>query len=180
MTCIVGLVDNGKVYMGGDSAGVAGLDYQIREDQKVFKNGNMVFGFTSSFRMGQLLQYSLKVPDHDPRDDDFKYMCTTFMSAVIECFKSNGYAKVEANKVSGGNFLVGYNGQLYDIESDFQVGRLNKPFYSVGCGMHYALGALEVLNKNMALTPEEKIIQTLTVVESYSAGVKAPFNIISI
>jgi ATP-dependent protease HslVU (ClpYQ) peptidase subunit len=67
MTCIVGMVENGKVYIGGDSAGVSGFDYHIREDQKVFQNGDMIFGFTSSFRMGQLLQYSLKIPDHDPR-----------------------------------------------------------------------------------------------------------------
>ncbi len=39
MTCIVGLVDNGKVYIGGDSAGCAGYDVRIREDQKVFRNG---------------------------------------------------------------------------------------------------------------------------------------------
>ena len=52
MTCIVGLVENGKVYIGGDSAGVAGLDVRMRSDEKVFTKGNMIFGYTSSFRMG--------------------------------------------------------------------------------------------------------------------------------
>jgi hypothetical protein len=38
MTCIVGLVDKGDVYIGGDSAGVAGLSLSIRADEKVFGN----------------------------------------------------------------------------------------------------------------------------------------------
>jgi len=62
MTCIVGLVENGKVYIGGDSAGVAGLDITTRKDEKVFQKENMIFGFTSSFRMGQILRYSFKNP----------------------------------------------------------------------------------------------------------------------
>ena len=38
MTCIAGLVDsNGDIYIGGDSAGVAGYDLTIRADEKVFK-----------------------------------------------------------------------------------------------------------------------------------------------
>ena len=39
MTCIVGLVHGGKVYMGGDSAGVGGYCLTVRADEKVFRNG---------------------------------------------------------------------------------------------------------------------------------------------
>jgi hypothetical protein len=35
MTCIVGLVDNGTVYIGGDSAALFGWDLCIRSDKKV-------------------------------------------------------------------------------------------------------------------------------------------------
>ena len=37
MTCIAAIAEKGKVYIGGDSAGVAGLDLTIRADEKVFK-----------------------------------------------------------------------------------------------------------------------------------------------
>lgn len=180
MTCIVGLVENGKVYIGGDSAGVSGFDYHIREDQKVFQNGGMIFGFTSSFRMGQLLQYSLKIPDHDPRIDDFKYLCTDFMDAVIQCFKDKGYARTDNGEIEGGQFLLGYKGSLYMIAPDFQVAKIKNPFDSVGCGMYYAIGALHILNKNNKLTAEEKILSALEVAEANSAGVRRPFNIISL
>jgi hypothetical protein len=55
MTCIVGIVENGKVYMGGDAAGVNGYSVRVRKDPKLFKVGEFLFGYTSSFRMGQLL-----------------------------------------------------------------------------------------------------------------------------
>jgi hypothetical protein len=51
MTCIVGLVDGGRVWLGGDSAGVSGWDLTVRADRKVFRNGPYVMGFTTSFRM---------------------------------------------------------------------------------------------------------------------------------
>ena len=65
MTCIVGYLDKKtkKVTIGGDSAGVAGLDITIRKDEKVFKVDNFIIGCTSSFRMIQLLRFSFKPPE---------------------------------------------------------------------------------------------------------------------
>lgn len=65
MTCIVGLVDKGSIYMGGDSAGVAGLSVTTRADEKVFLNGPFIMGFTTSFRMGQILRYKFVPPDQN-------------------------------------------------------------------------------------------------------------------
>ncbi|KKN17732.1 hypothetical protein LCGC14_0962700, partial [marine sediment metagenome] len=63
MTCIVGFIDDGgKAWMGGDSAGVAGHHTHPRRDPKVFRVGPVLIGYTSSFRMGQLLRYHLKIP----------------------------------------------------------------------------------------------------------------------
>lgn len=180
MTCIVGLVDDGKVYIGGDSAGVAGLDYEIREDEKVFRKGKMVFGFTSSFRMGQILRYSFDIPDHDPRKNDFEYLCTTFVDALITCFKNKEYAKVDNGVVSGGFFLVGYKGSLYQVQSDFQVSRVKRPYDACGCGESYALGALHVMNKEKDKTPKDKVTFSLVTAEAFSAGVRSPFNIVSV
>lgn len=58
MTCIVGLVDGDRVILGGDSAGIAGWHLQLRADEKVFRNGPYAIGFTTSFRMGQILRYA--------------------------------------------------------------------------------------------------------------------------
>ena len=102
----------------------------------------MVFGFTSSFRMGQILQFQLKVPDHDPRLEDYKYMCTSFIEAVRSCLKTYGFNETFRDADSGGTFLVGYKGSIYEIEDDYQVGIRTGTFNSVGCGSELALGAM--------------------------------------
>ncbi len=61
MTCIVALIHENKVFMGGDAAASddkSGLIFQ-RTDPKVFKVGQYGIGFVDSFRMGQILQYKL-------------------------------------------------------------------------------------------------------------------------
>lgn len=62
MTAIAGLVHDGRVLIGADSGGVAGWTLNVRKDSKVFTNGAYVMGFTTSFRMGQLLRWAFKPP----------------------------------------------------------------------------------------------------------------------
>jgi ATP-dependent protease HslVU (ClpYQ) peptidase subunit len=179
MTCIIGLVDgNGDIYMGADSAGVSGFDIRERKDSKIFIKGNMIFGFTSSFRMGQIIQYKLNIPEQSQKLSDYEYMCTAFIDAVIRSLKECGYATINNNEVSGGIFLVGYKGNLYKVESDFQVGQLQQQFDSCGCGEYYALGALYILMGLQPDSPKDNINTALTVASTYSSGVSMPFNII--
>lgn len=174
MTCIAGLVDGARVWIGGDSAGVSGYGLTVRADSKVFRNGPMLFGFTTSFRMGQLLRYALTIPDHDPRVDVDKFMATTFVDAVRECLKSHGYAKKTEEVESGGTFLVAFKGQLFAIHSDYQVGRALEGFDAVGCGEDIALGALFA---SPSLAGRDRVELALQAAERHSAGVRGPFVI---
>lgn len=180
MTCIIGLLTDNRIYIGGDSAGVSGWDIRHRADEKVFIKDNMIFGFTSSFRMGQLIRYSLKIPKQKKTQTDFEYLCTDFISAVIECFSDNGYARANNNEVSGGTFIFGYKNNLYKVEADFQVGKLDGNFDACGCGESYAMGAMDILNRIDNMSPENQIRKALETVSKYSAGVSGPFIIKSI
>lgn len=184
MTCIVGLIDNGKVWMGGDSAGVAGLDVTIRKDPKVFKNGDFLIGYTSSFRMGQLLRFKLNPPKYyaeQHNNDEYQYMCTDFIDAVRTCLKNGGYTKISSNEEYGGTFLVGFNGRLFEIDSDFQVGESLSDYNSVGCGEDYAKGSIyALLDLGNLLPPRTVVCEALKVAEHFSGGVRGPFVIESI
>ena len=96
MTAIVGLVHERAVHLGGDSAGVAGWSLTVRADSKVFTNGPYVMGFTTSFRMGQLLRYALQAPH--PEGDLERFMATTFIDAVRRCLKDGGWAKKDSER----------------------------------------------------------------------------------
>lgn len=176
MTCIVGLEDKGNVYIGGDSAGVSGLSIAIRADEKVFTNGPFLMGFTSSFRMGQLLRYKLTIPKQTHDQDDYEYMVTDFIDAIRKCFADNGFGTM-ADKSSnkGGTFLVGYNGTLYVIYDDFQVGADACGYNSVGCGSDIAVGSL---HSTAGKNPETRVKMALEAATFHSAGVAAPFLII--
>jgi len=176
MTCIVGIEhkDRGEnmVYMGGDSAAVGGWDMSIETGPKVFHVGEFLIGYTSSFRMGQLLQYHLSVKPQE-KESNRAYMIAVFAEAVRELLKGHGYARVENNEEEGGCFLVGYRGELYTMEGDFAVLRSADGFAAIGCGSSYALGALKAMGLEH---PQEALERALEVAAHFSAGVRGPFT----
>lgn len=176
MTAIVAWCEDGKVWMGGDSAGVSGLRIRTRADSKVFKNGEMLFGYTSSFRLGQLLRYSLTIPEQSSKKDDYAYLCTDFIDAVAKMLEEKKYAKINNNEISIGVFLIGYKGNIYRIDDDLQVGKPMLNYEAVGCGVDLAMGALYALN-SYKMEPKERIKRALEAAQEFSAGVREPFII---
>lgn len=183
MTCIVGLVDQetGDVWMGGDSAGAAGHHLEIRTQPKVFLKGPVVVGYTTSFRMGQLLQYQLKVPAERDENDEliepFEWMVTKFVEAIRSCLKDGGFAQKKDEVETGGTFLVGYRGRLFSLYDDYQVAELTQPFNVVGCAWAYALGVLEVMVE-AGRGPEECVLRALAAAERFSGAVSEPFSVV--
>jgi hypothetical protein len=179
MTCVVGMVtEDGDVYMGADSAGVAGHSMYSRQDEKVFAKGEMLFGFTSSFRMGQLLRYKLNIPVHESGMGDYEYLVGHLIESVRECFRSGGYISEEEKRDVGGFFLLGYRKKLYHISTDFQVGARIEAYDAAGCGKDIALGSLFTSKKLGIGEPEVILNNALTAAATFSTGVKGPFHII--
>jgi ATP-dependent protease HslVU (ClpYQ) peptidase subunit len=184
MTCIVGIEHDEKVWIGGDSAGSDGMSLTIRADEKVWADKGFVFGFTGSFRMGQLLRYKLvlALERHEvPADDaaaEIKYMSTAFIDSVRTVLKEGGYAKVENGNESGGVFLVGWRGKLYQVHSDFQVGRAAQGFGAIGSGGSWATGVLYALRDSKD-TPESKILAALDAAKELTPYVRGPFKVVA-
>lgn len=175
MTCIVGLVHEAEVWLGGDSAGVAGYQIEVRAEPKVFRNGPFLVGFAGSFRMGQLLRYKFKPPKKPAKLDDLEYMATTFVDTARACFREGGFQRVDQAVERGGFFLVGFRGNLYRIDSDYQVGLPYDKLSAIGCGDDIALGAMHALTNEK---PEQRLRRALEISAHLSAGVRAPFTII--
>lgn len=187
MTCILGLEYNNKVYMGCDSMAASNKDMYVTSLKKVFVRDEMIFGYTSSFRFGQLLQYSLDIPtDNYYKDgsDPFYYLVNSFIPALRDCLATNGYTRIDNNVEEGGTMLLGYKGKLYSIYDDFQVNRSEYGFNSVGCGSSYALGAMDnyLFEGNGAtwLQIDQIIESCLTTAAKFSNGVCAPFYVRSV
>jgi ATP-dependent protease HslVU (ClpYQ) peptidase subunit len=175
MTCIVAIEHEGKVYMGGDSSAAGGWDMSVIDFSKVFRSGDFLIGYTTSFRMGQLLEHELVVAKQE-NESDMHYMITKFIPAVRELFKGAGFTKIDSNREEGGKFLVGYKGKVYRIDDDYQALRYRNGMYSVGCGYAYALGALA---SNETDAPEKRILKSLEIAGIFSNGVCPPYYVVT-
>lgn len=176
MTCIAGIAENGAVHLAGDSAGCSGWDLTVRADPKVFVNGPYVLGFTSSFRMGQLLRYSFAPPS--PEGHDLHgFMCTAFIDALRTCLKDGGWAVKDKEQEEGGEFLAGVAGRLFTVQTDYQVGEPADGYAAVGCGFQVARGALFATSGQK---PEARLRTALEAAERFSGGVRGPFAFSSV
>jgi ATP-dependent protease HslVU (ClpYQ) peptidase subunit len=182
MTCIAGLVDGSTTYLGADSCGSNGYSKVVRADKKVFKlkdTPNAILGYTSSFRMGQLLMYATGLIDkRDEPNINHEYLVTKFIPNVVKLLKDGLYSQNDKGEESGGTFLLAYKHNLYKIESDYQVGMSVDNYDACGCGQDYALGSLHATN-GTNLTPIERIHKALQAASKFSVGVSAPYYIIN-
>ena len=70
-------------------------------------------------------------------------------------------------------------GTFFYIDEDFQVGENLPEFSACGCGVDLALGALYA-TRNLKLSATKRLTMAMEVAQEFSAGVRAPFNIIEV
>jgi hypothetical protein len=168
--------------MGGDCAGVdfSCGSIQYRKDPKVFKNGPFLIGYTSSFRMGQLLQYSFKPEPFSAKKDIDIYMRTAFIDGIRSCFEKGGFLRKDSEVQSGGIFLVGFKQRLFFIGQDFQVGEVHHSYNAIGCGRDVALGSLFATDYSMQVDGHTRVERALEAAERFNCGVHKPFTILNL
>jgi len=174
MTCIVGVVQGDHVYIGADSAAVAGSLIRALHKPKVFRNGPFVIGFTSSFRMGQLLEYALEVPGQEEDMPNEKYMVMVFVEAVRKCLDEYGFLKTDNGREEIGAFLVGYRDGLYCMAEDLQILQNLDGIAACGSGREFALA---VMHDRHNLPAWERIQRALEAAAYLSTDVVGPFGV---
>jgi len=184
MTCIVGILHDDAIYVGGDSAAidVETLATSIRMDEKVFltEGGDFVMGFAGSWRMGQLVRYALDVPEHPRAKDDMTYLVNDFADALKKMLSEKGSLTKDNGVVMfDGELVLGYRGNLYVIDSDLHVSRSADDFVASGMGAPIALGALYA-TKHSRMGPEKRIALALGAAARYNASVKPPFHVLKL
>ena len=187
MTCIVGFLDKNTdtVWIGGDSLGSNGYSKAVFSNAKVFHhhlNKNIVIGSTSTYRHIDLLQYSeLLIPELDyykKTEIDKAYMVKTFIPNLINLFQNNIYSEKTESK--GGNFIIGINNKLFEIQNDYSVMEPQTGYTAVGYGEIAALGSLyATVKEHKNWSPERHIQTALEAAEANICGVQRPFKIIN-
>jgi len=166
MTVIVGLEYDGSVLMGGDIQGTGWNNKVIHTQPKVFKKNGVMFGFTSSYRFGQVLEHELPDPvvPEDPTQV-YRWLITVLVPNIHAALKS-----ADADKC--GNALIGLKGQLWELQTDYSVLRSTRGFAAVGSGAEYAMGSVftSLLDKPKTFSAHEEIIRNAII----AAGTFSP------
>ena len=175
MSCVVGLIDNGRVWMGGDSQAIDAVGYQdIDANPKVFHRGNLLLGAVGSIRLRQLLRYeelpSLRVVEPG-------LSIEVLAEAIRQIAKENDL--VTDGEIPGAAVMVGFAGHLALIQTNFGVISPMCGYSATGTGGPVALGALSVLMHSNK-SAEERVRQALAASAQWQATVRPPFVIESL
>jgi ATP-dependent protease HslVU (ClpYQ) peptidase subunit len=177
VTCIVGVKTGSGVLLGGDSLGSNGYSGSSYLAPKVFRlTPEIAAGYTSSFRMGQLLEHNLSVPSLT--GDERSWAISELVPALRETFKQHGYAHIHNNEENGGVFLLAVRDRLFQVQSDYSVLEPRMPYDAVGCGEHFAMGAMHALWKPK-LDARKFLRAALDAASAFSTGVGPPYNFTS-
>lgn len=158
MTCIVGINTGKKIIIAGDGMGSNGFIYLQDKKPKVFKKENFIFGVCGSYRVIQVLANKFVAPKRfvDQSTDDYVY--TTLVDYFIKLFDDNGCLELKDGKKSleGSAFLFGYEKELYQLHSTFQINVNNKNYDECGSGGYHAIASL-YSTEGLNISPEDRL-----------------------
>lgn len=176
MTCIIGLKENGKVWIGADSAVSDGWEIRTLNENKVFKVGELLFGFAGSPRIMQIIQYHLALSQSNAYHDDRTFLVRVLVEDMRAILETYGIDK-DSYDLGKSSCIVGYRGEIYTIYSDFQLHSVNDNLLAIGSGSSYALGAMHVLKE---LEPKKRILKALEASAYFATTVQKPFKVLSL
>lgn len=176
MTCIVALKNGEGVFLAGDRRGSNGYTY-TRWGAKVFKVGKFAFGYTTSFRMGQLLQYHWNPPKLKEDQDIAQYLYVDVLNSIKKLFSDDRFDQ-KGNE--GGTFIMAYSGMVFTIQEDYGMNEV-LDYASVGCGSDEAEAVLYALDKIASpLGSEERITLAIEAANARKVGVSKELDIIKV
>ena len=175
MSCIVGIENKGKVFIGADSAAANDEEIRIRRDPKIFINDYLLIAACGSIRVLQCLKEGLWIPSRDLTSiEEVIESMRIHLTSLNTITNSDGIDSFESN------LLIGFRGGLYEILSDFQICEAVEGYTASGAGKCYALGSLFETRKNPKMGPKKRIQHALEVASYFCPSVRGPFIIFDV
>lgn len=188
MTCVIAIVtDNGSIVFAADSGGFQDAIKEIRVEPKIFQKHGALFGYAGCFRTGQILEYNLD-PDIynmtqsvDAYEEPIKYLVTIFIPRLLKELKKCGSILNESGRKSmDAEFLLGFGGRAFKIESNFNVCEI-ETFGAIGSAAHCALGYLAGLRASgRYMTAYDASLKCLNDIKKECTHIAEPFNVLEL
>lgn len=181
MTCVAAIVDNErKIHFGSDSLASDMHAKTVLTDAKIFHLGEMIVGFAGSFRSAQILQYQMPLPERAEGQSDMDFLVNSFVSLARVILYENGLAQPQiGHSVIEGEFILGYRGKIYRMQSDFSIIHACDDFIAIGDGGESAAAVLHA-TKLLDLPPIDRLEMALDATEYQIKSVQRPFHFVSV
>ena len=179
MTAIVGVVQDGEVWMGGDSFCECGAVTYIRTDAKVFfrdepeSNRRILIGAAGDAILSHLAEMIFDVPARRADHSAHQYIGMSLGPALFEAIDKH-LNLIRKKKWPNGRFLFGYDSHLYSFDCNGSLLHEDSGLMAIGWGDEIAIGALEATPE---LAPEERIRRALSIAAKRTSKVAPPFHI---
>lgn len=183
MTCIVGIVHEGAVYLGCDSLSSDSHRKWTRTDPKVFLVGGgdgvhrMAAGICGSWRLRDVLQWEVELSAPRAGVSPEKWVRSDFLAEVRTKMRDGGaLQKSDGVETLGwADFLLAAGDRLYYIGNDLHVGICEPWGDAIGSGVDIARAVL--YDRREQSDPVEKLLAALRAAEALITTVRGPFVI---
>jgi hypothetical protein len=181
MTCIIGLVHEGKVYMGADAA-INSADSWLQPQSmrpKIWKDGRILLGVGGKQRISQLVQ---EFSGQAITGDAYNYLVREYIPKLVSYLGKAGVTKTndeDGMVCMDATILIGLLGRLFKIDSSFAITEYSD-YAAIGANAEVALGALYSSGCHDELHQAGRIGQALDAVLYHCASVRQPFTILEI
>jgi len=168
MTCIVGIQNDKGCWIGTDSFSGSADSKGIMKEGKFVRCGKFTIGYTTSFRMAQIIDNLNKKPK----------TIYEFCEVIRDALKEKGFSEIDNNKEIGGTMIVSDGIEMWHVGSDFAYTQDSRNLYAIGSGYAYALGAMFVTRNEYPKQSEDWMLRAgLQVASECIPTVISPFHI---
>lgn len=174
MTCIVAIVSEGIVYMGGERGHSDSHTIVSSTRPKIFECGPYLVGYAGNSGIGQAVVYNFEFPAVGKTNNIDRHMAQVFIPRLRSFFIDNNI-KLPEDDDQNASFIVGVRGRVYEVDlSDFQCIEYSE--IAIGSGSSYAYGALYI---NKDYEPLDRIRQGIEAAILYSPTCTGPIDVLS-
>ena len=171
MTVLVGIVDQGSIYIGADRGATDEQTIISMSRPKISIKDGWIFAYSGSLGTGQLLEF---IDFPAPADDIYRLVRLDIVSNLKNMIDEYG----KDDEDNGVDFLRGSQGRLFDFStSDWSVTEVQET--AVGSGNQIALGSLYT-TLPFDMTVDERITLAVSAAIHYSPTCQGPLDILSL
>ena len=196
MTCIIAHTNGTSSFIAGDKLGSNGFTKAVQTEPKVFEkefikiNDDagltrtkeiMALGYTTSFRMGQLLNYNLTLPEQVEGETFSQYLVLKVIPIIRQMFKDEWGARDASQDVGGGQFIILHNHTIYEVQEDFSVLQPKTQITAVGSGTYHAIASMSAyieVQEETNVQLHERVKSIFKIVSDNVTSVSPEFDIL--